>query len=48
LSAQQVFRGPYLLAPWSELGFPYVQTKALNKVQNFGSQHFSIRDRLSP
>jgi hypothetical protein len=48
LSAQHVFRGPYLLAPWTELGFPYVQIKALNMVHNFGSQHFSIRGRLSP
>jgi hypothetical protein len=35
-SMQQVFWGPYLLAPWSELGFPYVQIEALNKAHNFG------------
>jgi hypothetical protein len=42
LSAQQVFRGPYLLAPWTELGFPYVQIEALNLAHNFGSQHFAL------
>lgn len=47
LSAQQAFRGPYLLAPWSELGFPYVQIEALNKDHNFGIQCFAIKGRLS-
>jgi hypothetical protein len=48
LSPQQVFQGPYLLAPLSELSFPYVQIKAPNKVHNFSSQYFSIRGHLSP
>jgi hypothetical protein len=48
LSAKQAFRGPCILAPWSELDFPYVQIEALNKAHNFGSQHLTIRGHLSP
>ena len=47
LSAQLAFREPYLLAPLSKLGFPYVQIEALDKAHNFGIQTFSIRGRLS-
>jgi hypothetical protein len=47
LSVQQVFPRPYLLAPWSELDFPYVQIEALNKVHNFGTQCFVSRTCLS-
>jgi hypothetical protein len=48
LSAKQAFRGPCILAPWSELDFPYVQIEALNMAHNFGSQHLTIRGHLSP
>jgi hypothetical protein len=47
LSAQLAFRGPYLLAPWPELGLPYVQIEAIVKAHNFGSQTFAIRGHLS-
>jgi hypothetical protein len=44
LSAQLAFRGPYLLAPWPELGLPHVQIEAIVEAHNFGSQTFAIRD----
>jgi hypothetical protein len=47
LTAQQAFRGPYLLAPLSELGFPHVQIEGIVEAHNFGSQTFAIRGRLS-
>jgi hypothetical protein len=46
LSAQQVFRGRYLLAPWSELGLPHVQIESIIEAHKFGIQSFSIRGRL--
>jgi hypothetical protein len=46
LSTQQVFRGPYLIAPWPELGLPYLQNKAIVETHNFGIQTFAIRGRL--
>jgi hypothetical protein len=45
LSTQQVFRGPYLLAPWPELAFLYVQIEAIIKAHKFGIQTFAIRGR---
>jgi hypothetical protein len=39
--------GAISLAPWGELGFPYVQIEALNMSHNFGSQHIATRGRLS-
>jgi hypothetical protein len=45
--AQLAFRGPYLLAPWPELGLPYVQIQAIVEAHIFGSQTFAIRGRLS-
>jgi hypothetical protein len=47
LTAQQGFRGPYLLAPLSELGLPHVQIEGIMKAHNFGTQTFAIRGRLS-
>jgi hypothetical protein len=31
LSVQLPFRGPYLLAPWPELGLPHVQSKVSSR-----------------
>jgi hypothetical protein len=45
LTARQGFRGPYLLAPLSELGLP--QIEGIVKAHNFGSQTFAIKGRLS-
>jgi hypothetical protein len=39
--------GSYLLAPWDELGLPYVQIKAIVEAHNFGSQTFAIKGHLS-
>jgi hypothetical protein len=47
LAAQQGFRGPYLLAPLSELGLPHVQIEGIVKAHNFGSQTFAIKGRLN-
>ena len=47
LTAQQGFRGLYLLAPLSELGLPHVQIEGIVEAHNFGSQTFSIKDLLS-
>jgi hypothetical protein len=47
LTMQQGFRGLYLLAPFSELGFPHVQIEGIVEAHNFGSQTFAIKDRLS-
>jgi hypothetical protein len=47
LSAQLAFRGSYLLAPWPELGLPYVQIEAIVEAHNFDSQTFAVRGRLS-
>jgi hypothetical protein len=47
LTAQQGFRGPYLLAPLSELGLPHVQIEGIVEAHNFGSQTFAIRGHLS-
>jgi hypothetical protein len=46
LSAQQVFRGPYLLAPCPELGLPHVQIEAIIETHNFCIQSFAIRGHL--
>jgi hypothetical protein len=47
LSTQLAFRGPYLLAPWPELGLPHVQIEGIVEAHNFGSQTFAISGRLS-
>jgi hypothetical protein len=47
LSPQQGFRGPYLLAPLSELSLPHVQIEGIVEARNFGSQTFAIRGCLS-
>jgi hypothetical protein len=47
LTAQQGFRGPYPLAPFSELGLPHVQIEGIVDAHNFGSQTFAIRGLLS-
>jgi hypothetical protein len=47
LTAQQGFRGLYLLSPLPELGLPHVQIEAIVEAHNFGSQTFAIKDRLS-
>jgi hypothetical protein len=47
LTAQQGFRGPYLVAPLSELGLSHVQIEGIVKAHNFGSQTFDIKGRLS-
>jgi hypothetical protein len=47
LTAQQGFRGLYLLAHLSELGLPHVQIEGIVEAHNFGSQTFAIKDRLS-
>jgi hypothetical protein len=47
LSALLAFQGPYLLAPWSELGLPYLQIESIVEAHNFGNQTFAIRGRLS-
>jgi hypothetical protein len=47
LSVQLAFQGPYLLAPWLELGLPYVQIEAIVEAHNFDSQIFAIRGHLS-
>jgi hypothetical protein len=46
LSAQHVFREPYLLAPWPELGLPHVQIEAIVEAHNFCIQTFAIRGYL--
>jgi hypothetical protein len=46
-TAQQGFRGPYLLAPLSELGLPHVEIEGIIKAHNFGSQTLDIKGRLS-
>jgi hypothetical protein len=47
LTAQQWFRGLYLLAPLSELGLPHVQIEGIVEAHSFGSQTFAIKYRLS-
>jgi hypothetical protein len=47
LTAQQGFRGSYLLAPWLELDLPHVQFEGIVETHNVGSQAFAIRGRLS-
>jgi hypothetical protein len=47
LTTQKGFRGPYLLAPLSELGLPHVQIEGIVEAHNFGSQTFSIKGHLS-
>jgi hypothetical protein len=47
LTAQQGFRGLYLLSPLSELGLPHVQIEGIIEAHNFGSQTFAIKGRLS-
>jgi hypothetical protein len=47
LTAQQRFRGSYLLAPWPELGLPHVRIKGIVEAHNFGSKTFAIRGHLS-
>jgi hypothetical protein len=47
LTAQQGFRGPYLLAHLSELGLPHVQIEGIVEPHNFCSQTFAIKDCLS-
>jgi hypothetical protein len=47
LTAQQGFRGLYLLAPLSELDLPHIQIEGIVEPHNFGSQTFAIKDRLS-
>jgi hypothetical protein len=47
LTAQQGFRGSYLLARLSELGLPHVQIEGIVEPHNFGSQTFAIKGRLS-
>jgi hypothetical protein len=47
LTAQQGFRGTYLLVPWPELGLPHIQIEGIVEAHNFGSQTFAIRGRLS-
>jgi hypothetical protein len=47
LTAQQGFRGSYLLAPLSELGLPHIQIEGIVDTHNFGSQTFAIRGHLS-
>jgi hypothetical protein len=47
LTAQQGFRGSYLLVPWPELALPHVQVEGIVDAHNFGSQTFAIRGRLS-
>jgi hypothetical protein len=42
-----VIWGPYLLAPWPELGLPHVQIKGIVDAYNFGSQAFAIGGRLN-
>jgi hypothetical protein len=46
-TAQLGFRGPYLLAPLSELGLPHVQIEGIVETHNFGTQTFSIKGHLS-
>jgi hypothetical protein len=46
LTAQQGFRGPYLLAPLSELGPPHVQIEGIVEIHNFGIQTFATKGRL--
>jgi hypothetical protein len=48
LTAQQGFRGSYLLAPWPELGLSHVQIEGIVEAHNFGSQTFAIRGHLGP
>jgi hypothetical protein len=38
----------YLLAPLSGLGLPHIQIEGIVEAQNFGSQTFAIKGRLSP
>jgi hypothetical protein len=47
LTAQQGFRGPFLLAPLSELGLRHVQIEGIVEAHNFDSQTFAIRGHLS-
>jgi hypothetical protein len=47
LTAQQGFRGSYLLAPLSELGLPHFQIEGIVEAHNFGSQTFAIKGRLN-
>jgi hypothetical protein len=47
LTAQQGFRGPYLLALLSELGLPHVQIDGMVEAHNFSSQTFAIKGRLN-
>jgi hypothetical protein len=47
LTAQQEFRGPYLIAPLSELGLPHVPIEGIVEDHNFGGQTFVIKGRLS-
>jgi hypothetical protein len=47
LTAQQGFRGPYLLAPLSELGLQHVQIEGIVEAHIFDSQTFAIKGRLN-
>jgi hypothetical protein len=47
LTAQQGFRGRYLLALLSELGRTHVQIEGIVKAHNFGSQTFAVKGRLN-
>jgi hypothetical protein len=47
LTAQQGFRGPYLLAPLSKLGLPHVQIEGIVEEHNFDGQTFIIKGCLS-
>jgi hypothetical protein len=47
LTAQQGFRGPYLLTQLSEMGLPHVQIEGIVEAHNFRSQTFAIKGRLS-
>jgi hypothetical protein len=47
LTAQQGFRGSYILASWLELGLPHIQIEGIVEPHNFGSQTFEIRGCLS-
>jgi hypothetical protein len=47
LSTLLAFWGSYLLAPWPELGLPYIQIEAIVKAHNFSTQTFAIKGRLT-
>jgi hypothetical protein len=47
LTAQQGFRGLYLLPLLFEFGLPHIQIEGIVEAHNFGSQTFAIKDCLS-